>query len=172
MRAPDSDSDGSFPLAYLITIRTFGTWLPGDERGWTERGHRGDRGRAWVSNPRLHAASKEQFAQAPVVLDPRQRRIVEAAIREVCDYRGWELRCANVRTNHAHLVVSARVHPDRLMSDVKARATRLLREAGVVAPAAAVWARHGSARYLWDVQDLENACRYVVEGQDAIREDE
>ena len=29
--------DNAFPLAYLITIRTFGTWLHGDLRGSVDR---------------------------------------------------------------------------------------------------------------------------------------
>jgi len=29
--------DNEFPLAYLITIRTHGTWLHGDERGSVDR---------------------------------------------------------------------------------------------------------------------------------------
>ncbi|HTK37762.1 MAG TPA: hypothetical protein VL325_04655, partial [Pyrinomonadaceae bacterium] len=29
--------DNEFPLAYLITIRTFGTWFHGDERGSVDR---------------------------------------------------------------------------------------------------------------------------------------
>ena len=37
--------ENTFPLAYLLTFRTFGTWLPGDPRtavkrdGWNRRGH-------------------------------------------------------------------------------------------------------------------------------------
>ena len=27
-----------YPLAWFITWTTYGTWLPGDDRGWTERG--------------------------------------------------------------------------------------------------------------------------------------
>ncbi len=26
------------PLAYYLTWPTYGTWLPGDERGWVKRG--------------------------------------------------------------------------------------------------------------------------------------
>ena len=28
---------GEEPLAYLLTWTTYGTWLPGDDRGWTEK---------------------------------------------------------------------------------------------------------------------------------------
>ena len=29
------------PLAYFLTWTTYGTWLPGDERGWIEAGKLG-----------------------------------------------------------------------------------------------------------------------------------
>ena len=30
----------NFPLAYLITFTTYGSWLSGDEKGWCKRGSR------------------------------------------------------------------------------------------------------------------------------------
>jgi hypothetical protein len=33
----------------------------------------------------------------------------------VVEYRKWELRALNVRTNHVHLVVTASLHPDTVM---------------------------------------------------------
>jgi hypothetical protein len=31
----------SKPLAYFISWTTYGSWLPGDERGWVEKGTEG-----------------------------------------------------------------------------------------------------------------------------------
>ena len=36
---PVADASGSVPLAYLITFRTYGTWLHGDARGSVDREH-------------------------------------------------------------------------------------------------------------------------------------
>lgn len=41
--ASEEVSDVSSPLAYLITWTTYGTWLPGDRRGWVEAGEPGIR---------------------------------------------------------------------------------------------------------------------------------
>jgi REP element-mobilizing transposase RayT len=79
--------------------------------------------------------------------------------------RGWTLHAINVRTNHVHVVVAGRDAPERMMTAVKARATRSLREARLVADAVKPWARHGSTRWLWTPDAVEAACRYVVEGQ-------
>ena len=34
----DSEFNAGEPLAYFITWTTYGTWLPGDERGWNRKG--------------------------------------------------------------------------------------------------------------------------------------
>jgi hypothetical protein len=37
MRTEPADIPMADPLAYFLTWTTYGTWLPGDERGWVER---------------------------------------------------------------------------------------------------------------------------------------
>ena len=155
----------SEPLAYFITFRCYGTWLPGDERGWTDRpvesrdlslrsGHSG-----------LHSIAQAAMAQETFVLKQAHREVVDAAIRDACAHRGWSLHAPNVRTNHVHLVVSAGATPDQVMTSLKARSTRRLREAGLVADSVRPWSRHGSTRYLWRGDQVETACSYVLDAQ-------
>jgi REP element-mobilizing transposase RayT len=160
------DRDGSYPAGYLITVRTYGTWLPGDPRGWT--GQRpGSTTKQWKPSPALEADARRRLHGAPLILSDAQRRIVDAAVRDVCRHRGWQLHAVNVRTNHAHVVVTGLAKPERILADLKSWSTRRLREASEVAADERVWAGHGSTRYLWDLRDLEVACRYVEEAQDA-----
>mgnify|MGYP003694610209 CR=1 FL=1 len=51
------------------------------------------------------------------------------------------------------------------MTSFKAYATRRLRENGLVGPTQKVWARHGSARYLWTEEHVSMAVDYVVKRQ-------
>jgi REP element-mobilizing transposase RayT len=67
----------------------------------------------------------------------------------------------NVRTNHIHTVVSAPCKPDKVLSALKANATRKLREAGCWTSSDSPWTDKGSKRYLWTEQDLINAIDYV-----------
>jgi REP element-mobilizing transposase RayT len=53
-----------------------------------------------------NAYNSKQLKSEALILDAPQRRSVEKAIRETCSYRQWRLRAINVRTNHAHVVVS------------------------------------------------------------------
>ena len=105
--------DNDFPLAYLISFRTYGTWLHGDERGSMSRKHNKYGTPRIPHNPRLQKAELAQLKHPPVTLDGWQRPVVEAAIREVCQHRGYWLHAISVRTNHAHTVVSASMEPDQ-----------------------------------------------------------
>ncbi|MCH7988051.1 MAG: transposase [Planctomycetes bacterium] len=112
------------PLAYLITWTTYGTWLPGDERGWVESGKMGIRGPD--ASRKQHAV--ERMKSEPVSLCPDERQLVEETIRKHCEIRKWALHALNVRTNHVHLVITAPVIPEKVMSQFKAWCSRRLNE--------------------------------------------
>jgi REP element-mobilizing transposase RayT len=69
-----------------------------------------------------------QMKHDAFTLGPRERPIVEAAIKQVCDARGYRLFALNIRTNHVHLVVGSSAKPERMMDSFKAYSTRLLRQ--------------------------------------------
>jgi REP element-mobilizing transposase RayT len=162
--APDRDV-----IAYLITFRTYGTWLPGDDRGWVTR--RDNSFGTPVLEPDLGAEmrSRKALRAHPLILSPDQRRVVDMAVREVCAHRDWLLHAINARTNHVHVVVSADAPPERVLRDFKARGTRALRLSGLLHPAP--WAGHGSTGYLWDDEQLARAVDYVLNRQDVSASD-
>jgi hypothetical protein len=59
------------------------------------------------------------------------------------------------------LVVTALCKPEKILSALKANATRKLREAGCWKSSDSPWADKGSRWYLWTEQDLINAIAYV-----------
>ncbi len=153
------------PLAYFITFRCHGTWLPGDSRGFTNRGDGYDTPYN-EPNRGLAGEARSRMRDAPILLDPAQRALTERTIAEACTFREWTLLAVNARTNHVHLVVTAPDKPERVMNVLKSRCTRMLREAALIAVATQPWSRHGSTVYLWDEQQVARACDYVVHGQD------
>jgi REP element-mobilizing transposase RayT len=157
--------DNEFPLAYLISFRTYGTWLHGDERGSMSRKQNIYGTPRIAPNPRLQQAEAKQLKHPPVRLDARQRPAVEAAIREVCENRKYWLRAINVRTNHVHTVVSALLKPEPILQAFQAYATRRLRKLGLLARNIKPWSRHGSTPYLWKQRHVERAIDYVLNGQ-------
>ena len=157
--------DNEFPLAYLISFRTYGTWLQGDERWSVDRKHNKWGTPRIAPNKRLENAQRRLLKHPPVKLDAYQRAVVGRAIREVCKHRGYKLLAINVRTNHVHTVVSAQLKPEPILRAFHAYATRKLREAGLLARDVKPWARHGSTPYLWKEKHVQRAIDYVLNGQ-------
>lgn len=159
-------NDNEIPLGYLITFRTYGTWLPGDERGSIDRYHNAYGGPRVKPNRVLEEQCRKKLKSSPFILDAIRRKAVEEAIVEACDYRDWLLRALNVRTNHAHTVVSIGiVKPDKALNTLKAYGTRKLREHDLWPYEHSPWAEKGSKRWLWDSRSIINACDYVINGQ-------
>ncbi|MFO0606735.1 MAG: hypothetical protein U0324_26415 [Polyangiales bacterium] len=145
------------PDDYHLTLRTYGTWLPGDDRGWRRHG---DTGPARAPSPALRAWCARQMVAPPLYLNARQRRVVEAAVRETCAHRGYALDAVTVRPAHVHVVLRAARTPEFVMGDLKRWATRALRKDGLP-PEQPVWAEHGSTRHLLSPQRRGRAERYA-----------
>ncbi len=71
----------------------------------------------------------------------------------------------HVRTNHAHAVVTAQPDPRRVMSDMKARASRELTLADFGTAGRHRWTRHGSTLHLFRQEEVEAKIRYTLDGQ-------
>jgi REP element-mobilizing transposase RayT len=157
------------PLAYFLTWTCYGTWLPGDERGWT-KWHKGDQ----LPQPLLADWCREQMVEKPVVLNETQRAIVNETIARHCELRAWHLHGVNCRSNHCHAVITAANHTGEQVRDqLKAWSTRKLkdqqRSQGVAEASLREhwWTRKGSVRYLFDDESLDAAIIYTLEAQDA-----
>ena len=161
--------ENTFPIAYLLTFRTFGTWLHGDERGSIERS-RNRRFKTIRREPNAPLQDKMELSlnQEVIILNGVQRNIVQDAIVEVCSHRSYEPRAINIRRNHVHAVVSRAIKPEKIVNDLKAYATRRLREAGHFGSNEKVWARGASMRYLWKPHHVEAAVDYVLYSQGDI----
>lgn len=156
----------SQPRGYLITIRCYGTWLHGDERGSMDRrNYNKFGGQKRPANRHLELSDAGYLKNPAFSFDAIRRKHVEAAIREVCVTRVIKLVAINVRTNHVHIVVATNRLPEPIMNSFKSYATRRLKQEGFVGPEEKVWARHGSTRYLWTKEHIGAAVEYVVNGQ-------
>ncbi len=153
------------PLAYFVTVRTYGTWLHGDERGAVDREHNRYGAELVEVNEVKRESEEERLKHPPTVLTAEGAAVVERTIREVCGHRGWHLFEVAARTNHFHAIVGARVTGERVMNDLKAWGTRRLREGGFVGKEQEVWAQHGSTPHLYTEAELMGAIEYVRTGQ-------
>ena len=153
------------PLAYFLTWTTYGSWLPGDERGWVDKP-----GEFRAPDGQRQQAAQRRMTESALILDVEQRGIVEDTIAAHCRIRGWQLHAVNARTQHVHVVVSAPGRmPEDVMDQFKAWCTRKLKERERSLQSTTVrqnwWTQRGSKRWLNDTDSLEAAVKYVVEEQ-------
>ena len=165
----------STPLAYFITFTTYGTWLHGDPRGFVydqttarsdSKGTTTIKGRVGIqsSDPVLYRHSQEKLNYPPVFLPSEARDLVDVALRQLAHQRHWHLHELNVRSNHVHVAVTAGEEtPEKVMADMKAKGTRVLRESGFIEKERKVWTEHGSTLYLFQEEQFHSACRYIRE---------
>ncbi|MEO5926994.1 MAG: transposase [Bryobacteraceae bacterium] len=149
--------------SYFITFSTFGHYFPG-QPGFIDRGHNLFGSPLPPPQANLLHYVEHQIEQPRYFLDHADREIVLASIIEVCDYNGWTLVAAHVRSNHVHIVVEGEAKPERMMNTFKSYASRGL-NATFGSERQRRWARHGSTRYLWSREALAEAVAYVIEGQ-------
>lgn len=149
------------PVAFFLTWTTYGTWLPGDQRGWIEFHH------GWqLPDPIRELEARAKMAEGSCLLTPKQREIVERQVAETCQHRGWCLIAVNCRSNHLHAVISApNCAPRKIRQDIKAWCTRRLK-AESDSTRENWWAERGSIRYIFDDEALAVVVQYVTEAQD------
>jgi REP element-mobilizing transposase RayT len=155
-------------LAYHITWSTYGTWLPGDSRGWIRWGE-------WGVQPpdsERERDARQRMVESAVWLTEQQRALVEQTIRDHCRIRHWHLHAVNARTNHIHAVVTTDRDPQEVMNQLKAWCSRKLSDAaGLVETVAKKagrrrWFTEGGNQETIDTEEyLTNAIEYVMERQ-------
>ena len=120
-------------LAYHLIWTTYGTWLPGDARGWIKSGVLGIQS----LDPALEQKARDMMAEAEVRLTPARRAAVELTIRKHCHIRNWILRAVNVRSNHVHVVVTCDCDGEKARDELKLWGSRCLSDlAGLPTPVA------------------------------------
>ena len=161
MRRSEEFNNPGVPLGYLITFRTYGTWLHGDPRGSVDRFHNTYGTSKLPPSPLRQQYERRLMKADPVRLDAPRRAAVQRSLGETCTKRKWKLWVSSVRTNHVHSVVTAPCSSLTVLSGLKARATRAMREGGWWNSKRTPWADRGSRKKLWTEKDLMDAIIYV-----------
>jgi REP element-mobilizing transposase RayT len=157
-----------YPLAYLITFTTYGTWLHGGGKASVSEEHNRFGEEFVPCNPGLNTKEQSLLKHPPVKLNAPHRNAVLQAVLEVCDFRGWLAHAVHIRSNHIHIVVSGREKPEKMMRDFKIYATKAIKKDDDKMPAKKYWTHHGSTRYIWTKEKLRAAIEYVKNGQGKV----
>ena len=167
-------NDFNDPITLFITWTTYGSWLPGDARGWM-KWKKGEQ----QSQPVLEDWCKGRMKEKAVLLSPEQRLGVEDVIRKHSLHRGWELHAVSALSNHVHVAVTVvpksgnqnyRVADGvkRVRDQFKANATRVLRHGENRIPNEKVWTKGGDIQFIDTDDDLEQVVIYILEAQERM----
>ena len=149
------------PVGHFLTWTTYGTWLPGDSRGWNRKGDES----SLPPNSLFHEMAVARMKEKPFLLSEHDRKVVANTIDAHCEIRQWVLHAANVRSNHVHIVVSSNDYaPDQVAAQFKAWASRKLKSAHKARKR--FWTEGSSCRWLNSDDQLAKAIQYTLEAQD------
>lgn len=165
------------PFALFLTWTTYGTWLPGDRRGYVsntlrDEGVEPKRNRPGTDYTADHEFTRRRAAAIQkypsVWLSPYAAVVVAESLAEAAADRGWRIVRGAIMANHVHVVL--RDVPDdgpgvrRALMGVSRKA---LTERVNESRPKRWWTAGGSDRYLHDERSILDAIRYV-EGQRAM----
>jgi REP element-mobilizing transposase RayT len=161
---------------WLLTWTTYGSWLPGDARGFVGnvagRSGRGVRhnqpGTEYdADHPGLKHYMESRLQQQPIFLGADQAAVLVEQFQETARYRQWCLLATAVMKNHVHVVVGAGgdPDPDTLLRDFKSYGSRTLNRRWSKPPAGTWWTESGSRRKLPDEAAVRAAVIYVADRQ-------
>lgn len=155
---------------WLLTWTTYGTWLPGDQRGFVSP-LRDEAGKRVIHNehgtpydadmPGLKRYAENIMKGPPIWLVQEQAIEVLGQFRTTAQYRGWPLWAAAIMANHVHLVTSLACEPAKALHDFKSYASRVLNQRWGKRPNGTWWTQSGSRRLLPDESAVYAAIRYV-----------
>lgn len=158
---------------WFITVAAYGTWLPGDERGFVSY-HRPQRAERVIHNapgtPRdANLPDLERYCSGimkgdPVSLNRDQAFALWAQFQETANYRRWQLWAVAIMANHFHTVVGVPGDPEpgKIRGDLKSYSSRSLNRRWGQPKNGTWWADGGSNRILPSADSLFRAIRYVI----------
>ena len=159
---------------WLLTWRTYGSWLPGDARGFVSP-VRDRSGKEVCHNipgtpydadmPRLERHARNLLKCDPIRLVLAQAEVLIGQFAETAHYREWQLSAVAILENHVHVVVGVPGDPDpaEILGDFKSYGSRALNRRWTRTPSGTWWAESGSRRKLSKPEDALAAIRYVRE---------
>ena len=140
-------------IGYMVTWTTYGSWLPGDERGYVEDGV------VLPANQKILELSKEQQKSPVVILTEEEIKIVQKIILSEAERIDNEVLALTVRSNHVHIVIQPHSQSlDKIIGRYKSMTTRALWNIGRIG---CIWTKRYDKRLCLSHEQLEARINYV-----------
>jgi hypothetical protein len=137
------------PLATFVTTTSYGTWLPGDERGYV------DNGQIYPSRRYLKAHVEKTLSGPKAVFSLHEQEQLFQFLQDAAVEFGYELTDAAVEATHLHWIVGHGDGVDEMVGRLKNRMRQRLGRGRI-------WTKGYSHRLLFDEDSLEAARKYLM----------
>jgi REP element-mobilizing transposase RayT len=159
---------------WFPTWTTYGSWLPGDERGFVSNIRDGPGPEVRHNIPgtpydadmlALERAARSRLKCEPIRLTQTQADVLLHQFQETATYRERQLLAVGIMANHCHLVVGTPGDPDpsKLLADFKSYGSRSLNRRWPKPASGTWWTDSGSKRKLPDANAILATIKYVIE---------
>lgn len=155
---------------WFLTWTTYGTWLPGDVRGFVSRAPRPG-GKHFPNNipgtwydadqQDVAASARERMEGKPVQLESRQLDTLLTSFAEVCDNHQIGLLAVAVMSDHVHIACQSDRDGGELLQFFKGVSSRRLSQDAIPPDAPRWWTKSGSCRHIPAGADLEPLVAYI-----------
>ena len=155
---------------FHVTSHTYGTWLPGDSRGWRTRHHRTDAPGDYKHShlpteltEGLHTQSRASMTRPVVRLSVEARQVALDAVREAFAIHAIEVAAVCIDDHHLHALIRCpSADPRKWLGIAKKESARTLSTKGLVAPGG-VWGLRSHITPIADREHQMTCVRYIVE---------
>jgi REP element-mobilizing transposase RayT len=145
-------------IGYMLTWTTYGSWLPGDERGYV------DNGKILLGDDKTLQRNRQRQKSPVVKLNPKEKQIVRQTILAEAERIGHKIEALAVYSNHIHLL--ARPHTksiEEIAGRYKSLTTRSLWENG---RKGRIWSKRYDKRFCFSEDEFTTRIRYIQKHHD------
>jgi len=137
-------------LATMVTTTSYGSWLPGDARGYV------DHGRILPGDPKLLQHARSLLSRSPVFFSDSQQDALFDGLCRAAEEFGYGLTDVTVESWHTHWIVS---HGYDSVSDMVGRLKTRMRQA---LDRGRIWTEGYCHRCLYTPEEIEQCRRYIA----------
>lgn len=136
-------------LATMVTTTTYGTWLPGELRGYVENGI------ILPSNPKLLEHARSLMKAEPVFLNDGEQDALFEAIKRAADEFHYTLLAVSIESWHAHWLI------DHAFDKVEVMVGRLKTRMRQALDRGRIWTNGYDSRYCFDRGSVNGRRGYI-----------
>jgi len=141
-----------------LTWTTYGSWLPGDERGYVANG------KTLPGHARILQRNKEKQKSPTVILNAQEKEIVRQIILAEAKVIGQTVEALTVCSNHVHLLAKPHTQSiEEVVGRYKSLTTRALWQQG---RKGRIWTKGYDKRFCFTEQDIATKIKYIQNHND------